>query len=490
MNTRSSRGLHNSSFVRGSRRSLSASRNNISIDLQDSTSNPKPRVVHSPVRSTGTKPKVQTPQNSKSTSTNQNIQHTQVMDTNNLNSSQNANMVQSDYPSVSNNNSQQTSNPINSEANRDTPMDSLIALMEQTMKNTREEFRRELISIRESISQIGNTNTSIPFRPPDLSNNFVDPNLLNFNMNTNPNPQANHSMDFQTKTTFNGESNVKLEKWKISYDGSGSVSDFLFKVDTLRSRAKCSDEHILSNFHVLLAGKAEQWYWLYTKQNRDVSYPILCSALTREFGHLESDHDIILKISLRKQQYKEVYDDFHTAIISMNSRLRTPLPDSTLIDIVKRNVNSNLRFLLFNSEARSMNDFRDIARRAEKVLRDNKFQNPNLVSNRNVSELESSICEDNELEDNDPQLEAIHLSRKRNQNDYSQIQCWNCMSLGHSYIYCPEEIRKAFCFKCGLKGVLTPKCPNKHGLARQGNQKTGEMATGDTRPVHPTPSLN
>ena len=213
------------------------------------------------------------------------------------------------------------------------------------------------------------------------------------------------------------------------------------------------------------------------------------NALIKEFGHLESDHEVLLKISLRKQQFKETYDDFHSSVVAMNSRLQNPLPDVTLIDIMKRNLNPNLRFLMFNSDPRDINDFRDIARKAEKVLRETKFQTSNNIGTcRNINEIDTLLPEVGDSEYLDPQVEALKLPIKKVNHDYSGIKCWNCLEFGHSYIYCSEEIKKPFCFKCGQKGTLTTKCPNNHPF--QGNRKVGEMATGDTRPLPQTPSLN
>ena len=189
-------------------------------------------------------------------------------------------------------------------------------------------------------------------------------------------------------------------------------------------------------------------------------------------------------MSLRKQQFKESYDDFHCTIVSMNFRLQNPLPDVTLIDILKKNLNPNLRFLLFNAETRDINQFRDTARKAEKVIRDIKFQSPPGLS-RNVSEIKDYQPESVDSDLSDPQIEAIAYISRKPKFDYSNIQCWNCSSFEHSYIYCSQEIKKSFCFKCSTKGVLTPKCPNNHN---QGNKQMGEVATGDTRPSHRTPS--
>ncbi|GBP03957.1 hypothetical protein EVAR_91090_1 [Eumeta japonica] len=118
----------------------------------------------------------------------------------------------------------------------------------------------------------------------------------------------------------------------------------------------------------------------------------------------------------------------------MNLRLQTPLTDDALIDIMKRNMNPNLRFLLFSSDSRDLNDFRDTARKAEKVLKDFKFQGPNVTHSRNVSEVEKICNEGIDDEISDPQVEAFRISDRKPQFDYSRIQCWNCLDYGHSYI--------------------------------------------------------
>lgn len=358
--------------------------------------------------------------------------------------------------------------------------------MQQSMRNTQEEFRRELTSIRASIAQIGNIPNTTTNSQPEQLPKLTESNTAFSNRHRTSDDNDNNSNNNNSRLYTNFDTNVKIEKWKITYDGSGSISDFLFKVETLCARTRCSDEHLLSNFHVLLEGKAQQWYWLFTKQNRNVTFQTLRHAITKEFGKLETDHEILLKLSSRKQQIKESYDDFHTAIVTENLRLQTPLPDSTIIDIIKRNLNSNLRFLLFNVQTQNLNEFRDTARKAEKVIKETKFQNTSTTNFKNINEVTFSLDETEDFNITDPQIDAIKISDRKTKYDYSNIQCWNCMSLGHSYIYCSQEIRKPFCFKCGTKGVLTPACPNKHMF--QGNRKVGELATGDTRPPPSTPS--
>lgn len=176
MNTSySARGTKNNSFTRG--RGFSTVRNNISIESQDSVNSPKSKVLHSPANITtvqsqpgkGSKnspasittipPQVQKA-NSKSSlphltlfqdirlldnQTSSSQPHIFCHEENSLsdpimNSRRNFSSVGNNVPSVSNTH--------NRNANSVTSFDSLFTLMEQTIRNTQEEFRRKLSTIR------------------------------------------------------------------------------------------------------------------------------------------------------------------------------------------------------------------------------------------------------------------------------------------------------------------------------------------------------
>ncbi|XP_046803807.1 uncharacterized protein LOC124419231 [Lucilia cuprina] len=212
MNTRnSSRGSKNSSFSRT--RGLSASRNNISIELQDSTG-AKPKVVHSPTN----RSQVNRAQSSSNLSSASLFQDIVVMDNQSSTSqpqlvatsgeipprsSLNPNVDPFMHTSVPNSNAAVLPNTNYVNPNASNSFDSLLALMQQTMRTTQEEFRRELTSIRESISQIGSAPTSSSNRPPEMFHNFT----------TSQTPNSNRLSD-QSRISENV--NVKLEKWKIS----------------------------------------------------------------------------------------------------------------------------------------------------------------------------------------------------------------------------------------------------------------------------------
>ena len=161
----------------------------------------------------------------------------------------------------------------------------------------------------------------------------------------------------------------------------------------------------------------------------------------------------------------------------MNARLREPLSDTALIAIMKKNVNSSLRMLLFNSQVFSLNDLRDVARQAESLIIENR-QGPN----RYAHEISVDAEADKISEPDDHQIDALNVPRRK---DYSSYECFNCRKFGHSFMYCPEEYRNLFCFKCGKAGVTTLKCPK---YPHSGNGIRSEMATGDSRSPTASPS--
>lgn len=347
-------------------------------------------------------------------------------------------------------------------------MQTLIEEFRRTVGSYQQEMRSELNAMKQTLSGvIAHQETSTCPSPP-FSNPVTDQSS-NFRPNNNEHNTTNIHVD--------------LEKWKLHFDGSDSVSEFLFKVDTLRERSRCSETHLMANFHVFLSGKADSWFWRFVKQHPESSFSNLKQSLKNEFGSLETDHEVLLRISSRKQQAKESYDDFHDKIVAMNCRMKEPIADMTLIDILKRNVNGNLKIMLFNTNPKNLHDLRDLARNAEKLLQEGKL-NVSLSSvNRQINEIDMSPNEDVDTDvEFDPQIEAMQLTRRK--PDYSKIKCWNCLLLGHSYIYCPDDTRHLFCFKCGQRGVNTTKCINPH----PGNRNRSEMATGDSRSKSHTPS--
>lgn len=337
----------------------------------------------------------------------------------------------------------------------------------QNIQETQATLQGEFGALRATVSNLS-----------QRSETFDDQRPSNLLQQNSTEPANEFSVNYKGK--------IDIEKWKIKFDGTGNVEDFLFRLDILVQRTRCPVELLEANFQIFLSGKAESWYWDFIKTNNDPPYRLLKRAISKEFATLETDDDILMQLNLRKQNPKESYDDFHSFMVSLNSKMSESLSENRLMSILQKNIKPELRLMLFSSKPTDLHNLRDIAREAEKVLKENKGALPSktlLQRQVNALEVTSDDEEDMDLE-SDPQIAALQLSRRPVIRDYSRIKCWNCLTLGHSYIYCPETTRALFCYKCGERGIPTPKCKNPH----PGNRKRSEMATGDSRSQTQTPS--
>ena len=134
--------------------------------------------------------------------------------------------------------------------------------------------------------------------------------------------------------------------------------------------------------------------------------------------------------------------------------------------------------MLFISDPKDLGELRLLARKAEKVLLENRTSV--VYRPRQVNEISVETVLDEFNQESDPQVDAMNMTRPYVKNDYSRIKCWNCLQMGHSYIYCPDEVRHLFCFKCGQRSVTTLKCKGPHAE----NRRRSEWVTGDARSLN------
>lgn len=478
----------NSSRGRGRKIHTSPSKSLENLHIPETS---RPLVVHTPVRSSSVpisycEDPVSTVDNSIASSAQSTPSHLQLFgETNSTDTSETVNAFFDSFASIS-----QTTTLLgfpmvqgvgqiptimaNAGANVDTTArDEAIMSVLQNIQETQTNLQCEFGALRATVSNLSQRSGTLMDQAPT-----GDPR---FSANLLPSISAEPANNLPA----NSRGKIDLEKWKIKFDGTGSVEDFLFRLNILVERTRCPVELLEANFQIFLSGKAESWYWDFIKTNNDPPYRLLKRAISKEFASLETDDDILMQLNMRKQNHKESYDDFHSFMVSLNSRMSESLSENRLMNILQKNIKPELRLMLFSSRPTDLHNLRDIAREAEKVIKENKGVIPSKTLHRQVNALEltSDDEEDKDFE-YDPQIEVLQISRRPVKPDYSRIKCWNCLSLGHSYIYCTDVIRSLFCYKCGERGITTPTCKNPH----PGNRKRSEMATGDSRSQAQPPS--
>lgn len=312
---------------------------------------------------------------------------------------------------------------------------------------------------------------------------FSDEQLLNALVNNHRNNQSNitqssnndHSLP--PSTYRQSSRKVKLEKWPFRYDGKNMpVSEFVFRVETMKAIHQYTWEEVVKHFSVLLKGQAEVWFWRYLKQVRNPDWFQVKSELSNYFKSITSDHELIRQIMDRKQGPKESFEDFYNAMMFPYFTMRNQLPENEMVLLIKRNLRRDLAQLVFTYPVSTLSELREQCRKAEDLMR-NWEPRSTKAYDRRVAEMQVHESSDEDSAETDLNIDEIQKSRK----NLSKLTCWNCDQSGHTFVECCAK-RKIFCYRCGRKNTYVPDCPK----CSQGNGKAKEKDPG----VTPSDKLN
>ncbi|KAI8115044.1 hypothetical protein CVS40_12674 [Lucilia cuprina] len=375
-----------------------------------------------------------------------------------------------------------------------------------------------LVSLNEQLTQLIKTNIEAGFRRLSLDqNNRAENYMANVNNNHveyTGNAQ-NHGVEGQSldqllglPASGNNNNNINnnietdfhlqplslrpdkisqiISNWKLKFSGNSfglSVDSFIYRIEALTNQTLGGNLDLLCrNASVLFDGKASNWFWRYHKSVREIKWPDLCLSLRRQFKDTRTDMDYRELIRDRKQKIGESFDAFYDSILELVDHLEQPIPELSMIEILRRNLLPEIQHEILNLQIFSVAHLRDIIRKREYFLQDVKkrnFVNRPLAYPKKVSELYE---DDNEY----------HVLDSANENDISELNliCWNCRKQGHRYQDCLSD-RNVFCYGCGTANVYRPTCtkcnPQKnfqmsaHPSARRQNQvkKTDSSTSTD-----------
>lgn len=277
-----------------------------------------------------------------------------------------------------------------------------------------------------------------------------------------------------------------VSRWQLNYDGTSasmSIEDFLYRLDKFKNLERISDEYVTQNLYRMLSGVAVRWYWIYEKDHPNASWLAYRNALLTRFrGTPGADQDdrIISELISRKQGPRETVDEFYTAVLEINNRLNVRRSEAALINIMRQNLLPKLSDAVLTTPFRSLDEFRSVCHMVE-------MHKAKLQQQRYEARTGQGVhCIGNESEEE--AVEAVHTrSDRRNRAPPNTLKwtCWNCDQIGHSYRECDLDHQGIFCYTCGQKGVVSPKCDRCHP------KNEGVPARiGDRRQQSVVPSLN
>lgn len=365
-------------------------------------------------------------------------------------------------------------------------------LIEQTQRESMQAMKKDLeasiLGLFQSLN-INNTqgqpNLSIP--PPNVNNTHRN-GASNSNWRPNPdyelryrptgNDQGNTlngrnsvgsgSMSYQRNNPATNDRNyvvpndkVNMENWGIKYDGSNmTFESFIFRVESMKQASGYSSKQVFDNFHKLLTGEnLISWYWGYRQGNLSATYEDFKIALNQEWGSRETDIEIWRKMLARRQRPNESFDKFWEDMRAMIYRLKYNPDPSDVMGLIRGNVLPEIELSLVADKTASLPDFIKACRVADDVLKKSTtiYGSKPFGFRKNVNEIEfEQEAVVDELKRNHRMIPQNSSNPVENSQDAFK-NCWNCNE-EHRFRDCIYEIKGIFCFRCGRRGVIAPKC--------------------------------
>lgn len=248
-----------------------------------------------------------------------------------------------------------------------------------------------------------------------------------------------------------------IQNWNIKFDGSRtglSVDEFLYRVRALAAENFNNDFSVICNhLHILLTGKARDWFWGYHKRVESIEWDSFCAALRYQYKDFRSSFDIREEVRSRKMRVGESFETFYESINSLLDRLETPMPESELVQIVLKNLLPDIRRELLYVPIYTLAHLRKLVQMREHLLGEETFRRnvplrqPQNFGPRRVAEIEYA--------EEIPVPEELAVAAIRQSSILAK--CWNCEETGHVWENCLKD-RTIFCYGCGAKNVYKPNC--------------------------------
>lgn len=214
-----------------------------------------------------------------------------------------------------------------------------------------------------------------------------------------------------------------------------SIESFIFRIETLQKKNGLSHDQLLTNFHHLVSGPAERWYWQYLEENQGdelLSYFDLKTELLHQFQDSKRDHEILRAIMDRRQLPQESIDEFYGDVRTLILQMTNRPTELDLVDIIRHNLKDRVATLIFGCSVTSIRQLREECRRAEKHLltRENKFR-------RQVNELEEQLDhrmkdEPEDLEDEELEVAALQRHRTDRPTKYTKTDKGICTNTNYT----------------------------------------------------------
>ncbi|KAM8702310.1 hypothetical protein ACLKA7_004974 [Drosophila subpalustris] len=275
-----------------------------------------------------------------------------------------------------------------------------------------------------------------------------------------------------------------IQNWGVKFDGAPkgqTVQEFLYRVKSLTEDCLQGDFSIIcKNLHVLLVGKARDWYWRFRIEHSEFGWSEFCEAIRSHYQDNKDDDLILEEIRSRKQRDGETFGSLYDNVITLVSRMAIPLEEYRLIQQLKRNLEPELRQALLYIQVHSVAHLRQLVQQRENLLGEDDFKRYLKGGNAFKPFFKRAVAAVDLNSTEQPEEEAVSDSVAAIQHSNRVITCWNCDEQGHTWDMCLRD-RHIFCYGCRAKNIYKPQCPTC--IQRAENFRKGPAA--DSRRMTP-----
>nr|XP_032289170.1 uncharacterized protein LOC116649963 [Drosophila virilis]XP_032289609.1 uncharacterized protein LOC116650327 [Drosophila virilis]XP_032292012.1 uncharacterized protein LOC116650924 [Drosophila virilis]XP_032295526.1 uncharacterized protein LOC116652000 [Drosophila virilis]XP_032295567.1 uncharacterized protein LOC116652022 [Drosophila virilis]XP_032295866.1 uncharacterized protein LOC116652089 [Drosophila virilis]XP_032295890.1 uncharacterized protein LOC116652099 [Drosophila virilis]XP_0 len=330
---------------------------------------------------------------------------------------------------------------------------TLIAELKNVIKASVEQSLQEkLATLNVRSEQAESTRSRLVQSPRGLGADTLPNSAQNSDIPLDCGPYSPRGSNRSNSSLSSEKAASIMQTWRLKFDGSKDsmqIDEFLYRIRSLTAQNLNGDYRLLcDNLHLLFFGKANDWFWSFHKKNPQYTWLAFCTDFRLRFEDVKDDFDLWELIRKRRQKDQETFDDFQSAIEGLVSQLSNEISEDKLVDLLKRNARTALRYELLHLKIRTRAELREEVKKHESFCRETgSFPNRTKYGRE--------------------------IQNKK-------IVCWNCDKVGHRFDDCMGE-RRIFCYGCGAKNTFKPNCSKCNLL---GNRKRD--AQTNTSLTHPT----
>lgn len=244
----------------------------------------------------------------------------------------------------------------------------------------------------------------------------------------------------------------------------------MFRVETLQKKHNIPIDDLYANFHLLLGGPAQEWYWLYMEENADSEtnhFSKFRLAFLDQFRRADCDEEIRSAMNERKQGQNETFDEFYAVIKGMSFTMKNKIPEQSLVNIIRRNLKPRIKNLIFGCKIERFEQLKKECKRAEKHL--SEFENRPKYGKK----LEEVSWLEEEPGDELSNTAVEALERRPGSYNTADDRRKNLSNVGHltskeekkPQCPCDSPFHRLSCFKCNqpnLKCFICERCESEN----------------------------